>query len=154
MTRAVIMIPDLAVDVLRITDHLRSKVHESCMLKTICLWNYKNIQAKTVFFMVYLSNLVQLQSILPFCCKNKRCWTHSDPTRGFWGGGIFFRLFLVRMHVPRVHMIFSSDFMLCTQKLKFWVILSIFEHFEAKILHFQKILAIFQRSPPASILTI
>ena len=62
---------------------------------------------------------------------------------GFGGGGIFFGLFLVRMHVPRVHMIFSSDFMLRTQKLKFWVILSIFEHFEAKILHFQKILAIF-----------
>ena len=31
------MIPDLAVDVLRITDHLGSKVHESRMLKTICL---------------------------------------------------------------------------------------------------------------------
>ena len=78
---------------------------------------------------------------------------HSDPTRGFWGGGIFFGLFLVRMHVPRVHMIFSSDFMLRTQILKFWVILSIFEHFQAKILHFQKILAIFRKPPPASILT-
>ena len=28
---------------LRITDHLGSKIHESRMLKTICLWNYKNI---------------------------------------------------------------------------------------------------------------
>ena len=52
MTRAVIMIPDLAVDVLRITDHLGSKVHESQMLKTICLCNYKNIKDKIVFFIV------------------------------------------------------------------------------------------------------
>ena len=51
------MIPDLAVDVLRITDHLGSQVHESCMLKTICLWNYMNINDKTVFFMVYLSKI-------------------------------------------------------------------------------------------------
>ena len=57
------------------------------------------------------------------------------------------------MHVPRVHMIFSSDFMLRTQKLKFWVILSILEHFYVKILHFQKILAIFRRLPPALIWT-
>ena len=28
---------------LRITDHLGSKIHEDRLLKTICLWNFKNI---------------------------------------------------------------------------------------------------------------
>ena len=28
---------------LRITDHLGSKIHEDWLLKTICLWNFKNI---------------------------------------------------------------------------------------------------------------
>ena len=43
---------DSRFDVLRFTDHLGSKVHESQMLKTICLCNYKNIKDKIVFFIV------------------------------------------------------------------------------------------------------
>ena len=59
----------------------------------------------------------------------KMCYKHSDPTRGFWRGGIFFAFFLVQMRVTRVVMTFLGDFMV--RSGNFGSFFSIFEHFRA-----------------------